>query len=133
MCPHISRREAYIPVVYPSGGEERKTARMPGKGKSQHHGESKPKVRHIKAKHQKKRFIRSKDPILAVFMWGVQHSVSSGSPSWCLCLYMQVDLSGGQLGGLKGALSLLSHKVNLSGYLKICSSPFHNLCCIFCC
>ena len=46
---------------------------MPGKGVR---SETKPKVRHIKAKHQKKRFIRSKDPILAVFMWGVQHSVS---------------------------------------------------------
>lgn len=37
------------------------------------------KVRHIKskAKHQKKKYIRAEDPVLAVFMWGVQHSVSS--------------------------------------------------------
>ena len=44
---------------------------MPGRGKGGAH-----KVRHLKAKQQKKKFIRSKDPILSVFMWGVQHSVS---------------------------------------------------------
>ena len=36
----------------------------------------KPKLRRIKAKHQRKRFMRAKDPVLAVFMWGVQHTVS---------------------------------------------------------
>ena len=36
----------------------------------------KPKMRRIKAKHQRKRFMRAKDPVLAVFMWGVQHTVS---------------------------------------------------------
>lgn len=46
-------------------------SRMPGRGKSGPH-----RVRHLKAKQQKKRFIRSKDPLLSVFMWGVQHSVS---------------------------------------------------------
>ncbi len=35
-----------------------------------------PKKKAFKPKQQKKRFIRSKDPILAVLMWGVQHSVS---------------------------------------------------------
>ena len=39
-------------------------------------GGSKQKSRHVKAKKQKKKYMRSKDPILAVFMWGVQHSVS---------------------------------------------------------
>ena len=47
---------------------------MPGKG-SKSGGGFKPK-KHFKAKQQKKRFFRSKDPILAVLMWGVQHSVS---------------------------------------------------------
>ena len=45
---------------------------MPGGMK----GGSKQKNRHVKAKKQKKKYMRSKDPILAVFMWGVQHSVS---------------------------------------------------------
>ena len=44
--------------------------RMPG-------GASKGKVKkHFKAKHQKKRVFRSSDPILSVFMWGVNHTVS---------------------------------------------------------
>ena len=38
-------------------------------------GGSRQKSRHVKAKKQKKRYMRSKDPILAVFMWGVQHTV----------------------------------------------------------
>ncbi len=40
-------------------------------------GGSKQKSRHVKAKKQKKRYMRSKDPILSVFMWGVQHTVSN--------------------------------------------------------
>ena len=48
---------------------------MPGRG--QRDGTShKPKLRRIKAKHQRKRVMRAKDPVLAVFMWGVQHTVS---------------------------------------------------------
>lgn len=48
---------------------------MPGRGGKS--GSSlKPKKKAFKPKQQKKRFIRSKDPILAVFMWGIQHSVS---------------------------------------------------------
>ena len=50
------------------------TAAMPGKGGKGGAG-LKPK-KHFKAKQQKKRVFRSKDPILAVLMWGVQHSVS---------------------------------------------------------
>ena len=52
---------------------------MPGRGTKASGGGVKPKVKHIKAKQQKKRFIRSKDPILSVFMWGIQHSVSTPS------------------------------------------------------
>lgn len=50
---------------------------MPGGLKSG----TKQKSRHVKVKKQKKKFIRSKDPIQAVLMWGVQHSVSSISSS----------------------------------------------------
>ena len=32
--------------------------------------------RHIKAKHQKKRYFRANDPLLSVFMWGVNQTVS---------------------------------------------------------
>lgn len=46
---------------------------MPGRGGKGGAG-LKPK-KHFKAKQQKKRVFRSKDPILAVLMWGVQHSV----------------------------------------------------------
>ena len=30
---------------------------------------------HVKVKKQKMKYMRSKDPLLSVFMWGVQHSV----------------------------------------------------------
>ena len=49
------------------------TVAMPGRGGKGGAG-FKPK-KHFKAKQQKKRVFRSKDPILAVLMWGVQHSV----------------------------------------------------------
>ena len=40
-------------------------------------GASKGKVKkHFKAKHQKKRVFRASDPVLSVFMWGVNHTVS---------------------------------------------------------
>ena len=40
-------------------------------------GASKGKVKkHFKAKHQKKRVFRSSDPVISVFMWGVNHTVS---------------------------------------------------------
>ena len=48
---------------------------MPGRGGKGGVG-LKPKKKAFKPKQQKKRFIRSKDPILAVLMWGVEHSVS---------------------------------------------------------
>ena len=47
---------------------------MPGRGKAK--SAKSGTKRHYKVKQQKKRFIRSKDPILSVFMWGIQHSVS---------------------------------------------------------
>ncbi|XP_065897361.1 phosphatidylinositol 5-phosphate 4-kinase type-2 alpha-like [Dysidea avara] len=40
-------------------------------------GASKGKVKkHFKAKHQKKRVFRSSDPVISVFMWGVNHTVN---------------------------------------------------------
>ena len=48
---------------------------MPGRGQKDT-TPHKPKLRRIKAKHQRKRFMRAKDPVLGVFMWGVQHTVS---------------------------------------------------------
>ena len=42
---------------------------MPG-GARKHRG------RTVRVKKQKKKYIRSKDPLQAVLMWGVQHSVS---------------------------------------------------------
>ena len=48
---------------------------MPGRGQKEV-SIHKAKMRRIKAKHQRKRFMRAKDPVLAVFMWGVQHTVS---------------------------------------------------------
>lgn len=49
---------------------------MPGRG-GKSGGGLRPKKKAFKPKQQKKRFIRSKDPILAVLTWGVQHSVSN--------------------------------------------------------
>ena len=52
-------------------------------------GASKGKVKkHFKAKHQKKRVFRSSDPVISVFMWGVNHTVSMSylvrmCESWC--------------------------------------------------
>ena len=36
----------------------------------------KVKHRHIKAKHQKKRYFRANDPLWSAFMWGVNQTVS---------------------------------------------------------
>lgn len=42
----------------------------------------KVKHRHIKAKHQKKRYFRANDPLLSVFMWGVNQTVSASQQSY---------------------------------------------------
>jgi hypothetical protein len=68
---HVSRKE---------------TAAMPGRGGKGGAG-LKPK-KHFKAKQQKKRVFRSKDPSLAVLMWGVQHSVSNLSYMYMYIVYM---------------------------------------------
>ncbi len=57
---------------------------MPGKGKTK--ASRSGTKRHYKVKQQKKRFIRSKDPLLSVFMWGIQHSVSQ-------CVYCRIFFS----------------------------------------
>lgn len=35
------------------------------------------KRKHIKTVHQKRKLFRAKEPLLSVFMWGINHSVSS--------------------------------------------------------
>ena len=37
---------------------------------------TKQKKKHIKAMHQKVKLFRAKEPLLSVFMWGINHSVS---------------------------------------------------------
>jgi hypothetical protein len=37
---------------------------------------SKLKKKHIRVKHQKVKVFRAKEPLLSVFMWGVNHTVS---------------------------------------------------------
>ena len=74
------------------------TAAMPGRGGKGGAG-LKPK-KHFKAKQQKKRVFRSKDPILAVLMWGVQHSVRKIAISatyTCTCMQHFIG-GGGSLG-----------------------------------
>lgn len=59
--------------------------KMPGRGQKDM-SIHKAKMRRIKAKHQRKRFMRAKDPVLAVFMWGVQHTVRFALYSTCIHL-----------------------------------------------
>ena len=54
-------------------------------------GARKHRSRPVKVKKQKKKYIRSKDPLQAVLMWGVQHSVSRHFSSYiylivCVCV-----------------------------------------------
>ena len=63
-------------------------AAMPGRGGKGGAG-LKPK-KHFKAKQQKKRVFRSKDPILAVLMWGVQHSVRKIAISAYIIIHVHV-------------------------------------------
>ncbi|CAG0881115.1 unnamed protein product [Darwinula stevensoni] len=39
-------------------------------------GPSKLKKKHIRVKHQKRKLFRANEPILSVFMWGVNHTIS---------------------------------------------------------
>lgn len=39
-------------------------------------GLSKLKKKHIRVKHQKVKLFRANEPLLSVFMWGVNHTVS---------------------------------------------------------
>lgn len=40
-------------------------------------GLSKLKKKHFRVKHQKVKLFRANEPILSVFMWGVNHTVST--------------------------------------------------------
>lgn len=42
-------------------------------------GLSKLKKKHFRVKHQKVKLFRANEPLLSVFMWGVNHTVSSVS------------------------------------------------------
>lgn len=42
-------------------------------------GLSKLKKKHFRVKHQKVKLFRANEPILSVFMWGVNHTVSRPS------------------------------------------------------
>lgn len=44
-------------------------------------GLSKLKKKHFRVKHQKVKLFRANEPILSVFMWGVNHTVSSSLSS----------------------------------------------------
>lgn len=60
-----------------------------GKNKGASTGSVHQKSRHVKAKKQKKRFMRAKDPIQAVFMWGIQHSVRDTCHQY-MCVYVSL-------------------------------------------
>lgn len=42
---------------------------------------SKLKKKHFRVKHQKVKLFRANEPLLSVFMWGVNHTVSRHEPS----------------------------------------------------
>jgi 1-phosphatidylinositol-5-phosphate 4-kinase len=42
-------------------------------------GLSKLKKKHFRVKHQKVKLFRANEPLLSVFMWGVNHTVSDRS------------------------------------------------------
>jgi 1-phosphatidylinositol-5-phosphate 4-kinase len=42
-------------------------------------GLSKLKKKHFRVKHQKVKLFRASEPLLSVFMWGVNHTVSGSS------------------------------------------------------
>jgi hypothetical protein len=42
-------------------------------------GLSKLKKKHFRVKHQKVKLFRANEPLLSVFMWGVNHTVSGNS------------------------------------------------------
>jgi hypothetical protein len=42
-------------------------------------GQSKTKTKRFKVKHPKRKLFRASDPLLSVFMWGVNHSVQDSA------------------------------------------------------
>lgn len=41
-----------------------------------HKGSSKLKKKHLKVKHQKAKVFRASEPLLSVFMWGINHTIN---------------------------------------------------------
>ncbi|CAI8016720.1 Phosphatidylinositol 5-phosphate 4-kinase type-2 alpha [Geodia barretti] len=99
---------------------------MPGRG--QRDGSShKPKLRRIKAKHQRKRVMRAKDPVLAVFMWGVQHTVNEVLASAETSLLLPEDFKAYSKIRVENQYF---NKENLPGHFKFkeyCPRVFHDL------
>lgn len=50
-------------------------------------GLSKLKKKHFRVKHQKVKLFRANEPLLSVFMWGVNHTVSAN------CLFLSLSFS----------------------------------------
>lgn len=87
------------------------------------------KVRHIKskAKHQKKKFIRSEDPVLAVFMWGVQHCINEVTTTTGPCLLLAEDFKAYSKIRVENQFF---NKENLPGHFKFkdyCPWVFYDL------
>lgn len=100
---------------------------MPGRGTKASGGSVKPKVKHIKAKQQKKRFIRSKDPILSVFMWGIQHSINELTTGVEPSLLLPEDFKAFSKIRVENQYY---NKENLPGHFKFkeyCPKVFHDL------
>lgn len=99
---------------------------MPGRGGKSAAG-FKPKKKAFKPKQQKKRFIRSKDPILAVLMWGIEHSINELTTSIEPSLLLSEDFKA--YSKLK-VENQYYNKENLPGHFKFkeyCPRVFHNI------
>lgn len=55
-------------------------------------GLSKLKKKHFRVKHQKVKLFRANEPFLSVFMWGINHTVSTPSPLQFFALFMSKKL-----------------------------------------
>ncbi|XP_064402336.1 phosphatidylinositol 5-phosphate 4-kinase type-2 beta-like [Halichondria panicea] len=98
---------------------------MPGRGKAK--ANKSGTKRHYKVKQQKKRFIRSKDPILSVFMWGIQHSINELTTSVEPSLLLPEDFKAFSKIRVENQYY---NKENLPGHFKFkeyCPRVFHDL------
>lgn len=54
---------------------------------------AKLKKKHVRVKHQKVKLFRANEPLLSVFMWGVNHSVSKIIEKGDLLFVMLIGMS----------------------------------------